>query len=66
MEGIPTELIINFDQIGIKYIPTSSWTLEKEGSKRAAIVGKEDKRQITAVLGCSMSGDTLYTISIKP
>jgi len=23
MEGIPAELIINFDQTGIKYIPTS-------------------------------------------
>ena len=43
MEEIPTELIINFDQTGIKYIPISSWTLEKEGPKRAVIVGKEDK-----------------------
>ena len=59
MEDIPAELVINFDQTGIKYVPTSSWTLEKEGSKRVAIVGKDDKRQITAVIGCSMSGDVL-------
>jgi len=57
IEGIPAELIINFDQTGIKYVPISPWTLEKEGTKRVAIVGKEDKWQITAVLGCSMSGD---------
>jgi len=58
MKEIPVELAINFDQTGIKYIP-SSWTTEKEGSKRVAIVGKEDKHQITAILGCSMSGDIL-------
>jgi len=59
MEGMPAEFIINFDQTGIKYVPISPWTLDKEGAKRVAIVGKEDKRQITAVLGCSMSGDIL-------
>ena len=37
----------------------SSWTLEKQDSERVAIVGKDDKRQITAVIGCSMSGDVL-------
>ena len=42
MEDIPVELVINFDQTGIKYVPTSSWSLEKEGSKRVAIVGKDD------------------------
>ena len=31
------------------------WTLEKEGTERVAIVGKDDKRQITAVIGCLMS-----------
>ena len=50
---------MNYDQMGIKYIPTSSWTLEKEGSKRVEIVGKDDKHQITGVLGCSMSGNIL-------
>ena len=59
MEDIPAELVINFDQTGIKYVPTSSWMLEKEGSKSLAIVGKDNKRQITAVIGCSMSGDIL-------
>lgn len=35
------------------------WTLEKEGTERVAIVGKDDKRQITAVIGCLMSWDVL-------
>ena len=34
MEEIPCELIINWDQTGIHYVPVSSWTMEKEGSKR--------------------------------
>ena len=40
MEDIPAEFVINFDQTGIKYVPFSSWTLKKEGSKRVAISGK--------------------------
>ena len=31
--------------------------MEQEGAKRVEIHGKDDKRQITAVFGCSMSGD---------
>ena len=59
MENIPARLVINFDKTGIKYVPTSSWTLEKEGSERVAIVGKDDQWKITAVIGCSMSGGVL-------
>ena len=29
---IPHELIINWDQTGAKYVPTSEWTLAEEGS----------------------------------
>lgn len=59
MEAILAKLVINFHHTGIKYVPMSSWTLEKEGSERAAIAGKDDKQQITAVIGCSISGDVL-------
>ena len=59
MDEIPQELIINFDQTGINYIPISSWTMEEAGKKRVEIIGKDDKRQITAVFGASMSGDFL-------
>jgi hypothetical protein len=30
--NIPDELVINFDQTGCKIVPTSDWTLEREGS----------------------------------
>ena len=53
----PPALIINWDQTGINYVPVSSWTMEVEGSKRVELVGKDDKRQITAVFAGSMVGD---------
>ena len=28
MEEIPDELVINWDQTGIKYVPVSQWTME--------------------------------------
>ena len=56
---IPHELIINWDQTGIHYVPVGSWTMDKEGAKRVEIVGVDDKRQITAVLAGSLSGDYL-------
>ena len=59
MDEIPPELVVNFDQTGINYVPVSSWSMEKEGAKRVEVVGKEDKPQITAVFGISMSGDFL-------
>uniref|UniRef100_A0A1X7TZ04 DDE-1 domain-containing protein n=1 Tax=Amphimedon queenslandica TaxID=400682 RepID=A0A1X7TZ04_AMPQE len=33
--------------------------MAKEGSTRVEIAGHEDKRQITAVFGCTMAGDFL-------
>ena len=44
MEEIPSDLIINWDQTGIKYIPVSNWTMADEGSKRLEVVGADDKR----------------------
>ena len=31
---IPDELVINWDQTGIHYVPVSSWTMDKEGRKQ--------------------------------
>ena len=59
MNEIPHSLIINWDQTGIKCIPVSDWTMEERGSKRIEIMGIDDKRQLTAVFGCSMTGDFL-------
>lgn len=57
MEEIPLDLIVNWDQTGMHYVRVSSWTVAKERSKRVEISGVDDKRQITAVFGCSMAGD---------
>ena len=53
----PADLVINFDQIGINYVLVSSWTMEKEGSKCVEIIGRDDKRQITAVLAGTVNGN---------
>lgn len=59
MEEIPSDLIINWDQTGINYVPVSQWTMDKKGSKRVEVVGITDKRQITAVFAGSVSGHFL-------
>ena len=59
MAAIPFDLIINWDQTGIEYIPVSEWTMEKEGSRRVEIASLTDKRQITAVFAGSLTGDFL-------
>jgi len=51
MDKILPDLVINFDQTAVHYVPVDNWTMAKEGSKRVEIIGKDDKRQITAVLG---------------
>ena len=59
MEEIPSDLVINWDQIGMHLVPSGSWTMEKRGTKRVEISALDDKRQITAVFGCSLSGNFL-------
>ena len=59
LKDIPLDLIINWDQTGMHYVPVSFWTMAKEGSKRVEICAIDDKRQLTAVFGCSMIGDFL-------
>ena len=59
MDQVPSELIVNFDQTGISYVPASSYTMEKEGATRVEVTGKDDKRQIALVLAGSVSGEFL-------
>ena len=59
MQEIPPELIINWDQTGIKIVPVSSWMMEKRGAKRVEIAGVDDKRQITAVFAATPIGEFL-------
>ena len=59
MDEIPVKLIINFDQTALNYVPSTSWMMEKIGTSRVEVVTKDDKQQITAMFGGSMSGDFL-------
>ena len=59
IEEIPDNLIINWDQTGVKYVPVFNWTMEVKGSKRVEVPGTNDKRQITALLSCTLSGNFL-------
>jgi hypothetical protein len=59
MEEIPSELVLNWDQTGIKIVPSNTWTMEEQGSKRVDVAGANDKRQITAVFCGSLVGDFL-------
>ena len=59
MEEIPPELILNWDQTGIKIVPSSTWTMEQQGTKRVDPVGAGDKGQIIAVFCGSLVGDFL-------
>ena len=59
MEDIPHDMIINWDQTAMKIISSCSWIMEKRGTKRVEITGIDDKRQITAVFACTLSGKFL-------
>lgn len=56
---IPESLIINWDQTGLSIVPTGDWTMEKEGAKIVSIAHSDDKRQLTAVLAITASGEYL-------
>ncbi len=59
MEEIPPELILNWDQTGIKIVPCSTWTMDQRGAKRVEMIGVNDKQQITAVFCGTLVGDFL-------
>ena len=56
---IPPDLIINWDQTGVKVVPSSEWTQEERGTARVEIAGVDDKRQITVTSACALSGELL-------
>ena len=59
MESIPDELVINWDQVGLQIIPSSPWTMEREGVHRVEIVGTDSKAQITGVFAGTLNGNFL-------
>ena len=59
MDEICEDMIVNWDQTGVNYVPISSWTMEQEGSKRIELIGKDDKRQLTVLFAGLLSGNLL-------
>jgi hypothetical protein len=56
---VPIFLVVNVDQTGVHLCPSDRHTYAEEGSKSVAVVGAEDKRQITVCVASSMDGDLL-------
>ena len=61
MEDIPAESVLNWDQTGVKLVPSSTWTMDtcRRGQKQVKMVSTNDKRQITALLCTTMLSDFL-------
>lgn len=59
MHNVHPSLVINLDQTGVKLVPASAWTYEKRNSSSVAVIGAEDKRQITACLASALNGELL-------
>ena len=54
--NIPEELVINIDETPLRIVPVDKWTLEEEGATQVPLTGQEDKREVTRLLGCTLSG----------
>ena len=59
LEDIPHELILNWDQTTINYVPVSNWTMAKQHSKKVKIAKVDDKWHISVVLAGSLTGELL-------
>src|SRR5258708_7794889 len=57
--GVPITLIVNTDQTLVIYTAGASETYAPKGSKQVEVVGKDEKRGFTVVVGISMSGEVL-------
>lgn len=59
LHKIPASLVINADQTGVSLLPMGNKTYAPRGSKQVPILGKEEKRQFTAMVASSASGTML-------
>ena len=62
MNDIPPELTLNWDQTALHYLSTGEWTMNLSGEKIVPIACSDDKREITAVLAVSMSGQCVKDV----
>ena len=59
MNEIPHELVFNWNQTAIQLVPTGPWTMHHAKEKVIPIASSDDKRQITAVLVATLTGENL-------
>ncbi len=57
--SIPPELVCNSDQTTVHLRPSTKQTYEVKGVKEVKCLGKDDKRQITAVVSSTASGELM-------
>ena len=56
---IPDDLVLNWDHTGINIVPGSTWTMDQKGQQHVQLLALDDKRQITAVVCGSLTGNLL-------
>ena len=59
MNDVPQQLVFNWDQTAVHYVPTGQWTMHRYKEKITPIANSDDKRQITAVLAITLTGEFL-------
>ncbi len=59
IHGIPTGLVLNFDQTPLSYVCTRKTTLEVQGTKSVPVIGQGKQKQITGTFTVSADGDFL-------
>ena len=57
--GVLKFLIVNSDQTGVLYSAGGEETYDKIGSKQVEVIGMDEKRSFTLMVGISMSGEVL-------
>ena len=56
MNKIPSEMIFDWDQTALHYVPTGEWTMHRTGETVIPIANSDDKCQITGVFAATLSG----------
>ena len=65
MEEIKPELVMNWEQNGMKIVPPSSCTMDKRGNNRVEMIGVDDKCLIKAIFCGTLVGDFLPSLFIR-
>ena len=61
MNDVPCQLVFNWDQTAVHYVPTGQWIMHRYKKKIIPIANSDDKHQITAVLAVTLTGEFLPT-----